>query len=103
MAIVYTWKILQMDRNVADDGVVVAHWSCLGKDEVTENTDRVYGSVSFTPNPESPDFIPYENLTEEIVLGWLWNGKIDKQEYENVVAATIQTLNNPPTVSGLPW
>ena len=33
-------------------------------------TANTYGTKSFTPDPESANFTAFENLTQEIVVGW---------------------------------
>ena len=65
-----------MERNTSDDGVITAHWYCLGTDADLISA-RSYGTTSYTPDPSAAGFIPYDDLTEEIVLGWV-HGSVDK-------------------------
>jgi hypothetical protein len=65
----YTWQIANMERNTADDGVVVCHWRCTGVDG--DHSASSYGTTSHTPDPSAADFVPYADLTEATVLGWV--------------------------------
>ena len=101
MAITYTWSISNMEHEIPDGAVITAHWYCLGTD-ADENSARSYGTTSYTPDPSSAEFIPYDDLTEEIVLGWV-HGSVDKDATEAAIAAKIDAIVNPTTASGTPW
>ena len=98
----YIWNINQLERNVSDSGVVVAHWRCTGTDSDTEATASNYGTVSFQPDPASADFVPFDQLTEEQVLGWV-HESVDKDATETALADQIDKINNPTTTTGKPW
>ena len=59
-------------------------------------------------NPNSPDFIPYEDLTEDIVLTWVKNclGESQvisiEQEQKNTIETMVSTIENP-SMEGVPW
>lgn len=96
----YEWPIKTLEYNVEDGGVIVAHWRCIAEDG--DYTASAYGSASFTPDPTSPDFIPYADLTEEDVLSWVWIS-VDKDEVEVRLAAQIEDMKSPQTITGVPW
>jgi len=100
MAITYTWSVANMERNTADDGVVVVHWRCEGVDG--DHTASSYGTTSHTPDPSAASFVAYADLTEETVLGWVY-GSVDKDATEAAIAAKIDAMANPTTASGTPW
>jgi hypothetical protein len=58
--------------------------------------------LGFTPDATSPDFKPYDQVTEAEVLGWVW-GSVDKDETEANLAAQIDAQKNPTSEAGLPW
>jgi hypothetical protein len=58
----------------------------------------VYGSAGFTGDLT----IPYAELTESQVLGWVWES-VDKAETEANVLAQIEAQKNPVTATGTPW
>lgn len=111
------WSISQMDRHLTNGGVTMAHWRADASDG--EYSASVYGAVGFTPDPTSPSFKPYEQLTEAEVLEWVWNSVVgttpvlegdegapvyfDKAALEASLSAEIDYKKNPPVVSGVPW
>lgn len=95
-----TWTISELERQTADGGVIVAHWRVTDVDG--EYSASAYGTASFTPDPTAPDFIPYENLTEADVLGWVYT-RLDKTAVETSLAGKIESDKNPVIASGLPW
>lgn len=94
------WLIVNLERNVSDGGVIVAHWRCEGVDG--EFSGSAYGSCGFTPGPDSEGYIPFEDLTQDDVLGWVW-GVEDKAEIEAKVQAKIDEQKSPKTEAGVPW
>ena len=96
----YTWQIANMERNTADDGVVVCHWRCTGVDG--DNSASAYGTTSHTPDPAAAGFVPYADLTEATVLGWV-HAAVDKDDIEAAIADKIDAMANPTSASGTPW
>ena len=86
--------------NDADKGIVVCHWRATVTDG--DYTASSYGTCGFTPDPESPDFVAFEDLTEEIVLGWVQNA-LDTDAMEANLASQIEAQKTPATLSGMPW
>lgn len=87
--------------------VVTAGWRCTGTDNSTGQnyTASNYGSVSFVEPPAGdPNFVPYAQLTQPIVLGWVWANGVNQAQVEASVAAQVNTLVNPPYAQlPLPW
>jgi hypothetical protein len=82
------------------DVVITADWRCNGSQDQYSGT--CYGSCSFAP--PSGDFTPYEDLTQEQVLGWCYANGVDKTAIEANVTAQIENQINPPVVTlPLPW
>lgn len=107
MAIAYTWSIYSLDCNPDHEGhqnvVVTAHWRLNGVDG--EHEALVYGSIGFEFDAEA-SFVPFADLTEETVIGWVKAAMGDEQvaAHEAAVAAQIEALVNPPVVTpDLPW
>jgi len=96
----YNWTIANLEHNVADGGVIVAHWRVSAEDG--EYTASAYGTAGFTPDPDAAGFVPYADLTEADVLAWVW-GSVDKDEMEANLAKQIEDQKAPATQSGLPW
>ena len=107
MAITYTWAVIQMDCYPELDGdtdvVFTVHWTLTGVDG--DYTGSVYGSQALTLDPGAP-FVPYNLLSEERVLSWVWDAMGAEQvaAYEANVAGQIANQINPPVVTPpLPW
>ena len=104
-----TWTISTLERELSDGGVIVAHWRATDSETVGEGDDAVtysassYGTCGFTYDPSSPDFTPYDQLTQDQVLGWCWNDGVDKDATEASLAANINDQKNPTTADGVPW
>jgi len=98
------WNIIQLERNAADGGVFQVHWECAGEDEADGTKGRVYGSVFFTPDSTENGFIPFEDLSEFVVLDWVWHSEgFDMGAVEALVEKQIRDQQNPPTIQGTPW
>jgi hypothetical protein len=96
----YNWTIAQLERQTDTGGVVVAHWRVSAVEG--DFTASAYGTAGFTPDPESPDFKPFDQLTEADVLAWVWTS-VDKAETEANLATQIEAQKAPATVAGTPW
>ena len=96
-----TWKINTLEyTNDNDKGVVTAHWDCTLLEG--EYSARRYGSCSFSPDPSSDEYVPFESLTEELVIGWV-QSTLDVEEIEQSLTAQIEEQKNPKTLKGLAW
>jgi hypothetical protein len=104
MAIAYDWTIPTCEHDIATGGINVVHWRCTASETVGENTYSAssYGTVGLTPDPSSPDFTPYADVTEAQAQGWVWES-VDKDATESALAANIENQKNPTEASGTPW
>jgi len=96
-----TWTIATLERNLADGGVIVAHWRATDVDG--EHSASSYGTCGFSPDPSDPSFVAYDSLTEAEVLQWCWDNGVDKDAIEASLAAKIEADKNPTQGSGVPW
>ena len=99
-----TWTIANLERNVADGGVTVAHWRVTESETVGEDTftASAYGTVGFTPDADADGFVAYDSLTEEVVMGWV-HADVDKDATEAALTANIAGQKNPVSADGMPW
>jgi hypothetical protein len=100
MTAVITWKISQLDRNAADGGVTVAHWTVTAVDG--DHSASAYSTAGFTPDATAAGFKPYNSLTEADVLAWVW-GSVDKAAAEASLLQQIEAQKAPVTLTGTPW
>ena len=91
-------NIVNLERT-QDGGVVVAHWTATKTDGDYEA--RTYGTKSFTPDPSAEGFTAFENLTQEIVVGWFTDE--ETAQIESVLDADLEAQAAPQVISGTPW
>lgn len=90
------WKIVDLERNIADGFVTVAHWTATAVDG--NHSADTYGCVGWRGDP----VIPYEQLTEAMVLDWVWRS-VDKEAKESSLMSRVERQKNPVKASGVPW
>ena len=109
MAITYTWKVTSLKTKNEGDfehAVVQTYWQKIGTDG-DGHQGTFSGATPFTTStmPEGQDFVPFSELTEEMVLEWIKavvvgsyadhvNGKIQEQIDQHV---------NPVAEAQMPW
>ena len=111
MSATITWRVGTMEcyptYEQNTDVVFTVHWDCVGSETVNNITygGRVYGATGVTFHSGS-DFTPYNQLTQDQVLGWIWDsmGTDQKNNYETSVQTQINNQITPPVVIlPLPW
>ena len=97
----YTWAISNLERHTADGIVYTVHYTVNAADGTY--TSGAYGSLGLEA-PES-DPIPFADLTEEIVVGWVKDkfGAEKVAEIEAALQAQLDEQHAPTTASGVPW
>ncbi len=109
MSITYTWKVTGI--KVKDEGpnanaVVQTYWTKTGEDE-DGITGTFNGATPFTSTtmPEGSTFVPFAELTEETVLGWIQDVVVDNYEthVDEQIQKQIDAIKNPVTEPTLPW
>lgn len=100
-----------MTHNDADGGVIVVYWSCVASDGTYSATEG--GKLRCDPDVSSPDFIPYTDLTEANVLGWVYSSLIEGDETADEAKERIEAnrtarvqgqIDRANTQSnGIPW
>ncbi len=95
-----TWKIANLERETSDGYVYTAHYTVDVKDDVY--SAGAYGSIGFE-RPE--ELIPFSELTEEQVVGWVKEalGSDKVLEIGQALLAQLNEQRNPTKAAGLPW
>jgi len=98
-----TWTIATLERNTADDGVVVAHWRASDVDG--DHSGSSYGTCGFTPNAEADGYTAYADITEAMAIEWVKAsmGEEAVESLESSIAAQIEESKAPATSAGVPW
>jgi hypothetical protein len=104
----YSWVISQLDcyptQDNKTDVVFTVHWRRQATDGSGHNAD-IYGSQAVTLDP-SATYIPYAELTEAIVIGWLEDamGAETLEAQKTALDKQIADQINPPVIRPpLPW
>lgn len=106
MAVTHTWSITRLEQLNNSTGTVTEVFYNVFSEEDEISCNSSGGVILDTDSIEN--FIEYENLTEEILLGWVkekLGENLGNHEINN--AAWIDSVKNPPaprTISQpLPW
>jgi hypothetical protein len=95
----YTWTIVDMDRLTSDNFVVTVHYNVSATDGTYSAS--TYGTITYQEQP-GETFVPYDQLTEEIVVGWV-KESLGEATVEASLQSQIDAQINPVQQSGLPW
>jgi hypothetical protein len=102
METVFTWRVANLERETSDGYVYTAHYTIDANDGTY--SAGAYGSLGLE-RPEEDEMIPFAQLTEEIVVGWV-KEKLTEEKVEEVEAALQAQLDeqhSPSKAVGLPW
>lgn len=102
MDITYTWEVTAIKKD-AIESVVQVYWNKTG----TIPNGRTGSFAGATPfnnaDPNAEDYIPFSNLTEADVLGWVQEVVVDSYE-EHVNAQIKKQIENQVIVDAeMPW
>ena len=114
MAITTTWTVNDMQRTDADGGVFLVYWSLVAQSDGTPSYSATEGGkLRCTYDASSSDFVPYADLTEATVLGWVYNSLIEGDETATEAKARIEADRTAKVQgqidraasdsSGVPW
>ena len=114
MAITTTWSVNSMTHNDADGGVILVNWSMVAQSDGTPSyTATEGGKLRLEPDPTSPTYIPYADLTEADVLGWVYASLVEGEETPEEAKARVEADRDAKvqkqidaaatTASGVPW
>ena len=114
MAINNTWSVTNMQHTDADGGVFLIYWSMVAASDGSPSyTASEGGKLRCEPDPTSPDYIPYADLTEADVLEWVYTSLIEGDETAAEAKARVEADRDAKvqkqidaattTASGVPW
>jgi hypothetical protein len=85
-----TWSIQKADvvesKDNLENVVTTIYWEATAKD--TNVADKRHGSVCVALDKSKP-FIPFDELTSEIYLDWVFNSAMSKSDVESDLKASI--------------
>jgi len=71
-----------------------------------KNTASINGNINFTPEDNEPNYVPYNQLTQAQVLGWINEATDNLINYYANIDGQIASIVNPPISpqnTPLPW
>ena len=101
----FNWTVSAMDYTVSQDGhtnvVNTVHWRVSKEDG--DNSGSSYGAVGL--EAPSGTFVEWDDITEEIAVGWAKAALGDEQvaATEAAIDAQIAELATPTTGTGVSW
>ena len=99
----YTWEISALECKVKegdlDNVIYTIHWRYKASKVVQELevTADTYGSLALS-TPEAVSFVPYADVTEEIVIGWL-EASLEVDEIKTKLDKQVDLQINPISVT----
>jgi hypothetical protein len=100
MTTTFTWAVANLERETADGFVFTVHYTVNAEDGTY--SAGAYGSIGL----ERPDsLIPFDDLTEDMVVGWVKDKFGDEKvaEIEAALQAQLDEKHSPTKAAGLPW
>ena len=111
MTITNTWSVSDMQRTESDGGISLIYWSMISSDGTYSASEG--GKLRCEYDASSSTYIPYADLTEATVLGWVYNSLIEGEETAEEAKARIEADRTAKvqkqidaaatTASGTPW
>ena len=107
--ITYDWNCKTVDVHPQEAGetdvVYNVHWIVTGTSDQLDPEGEPYAATNIgtqvVPLDESTPFIPFSDLTNDIVVGWTKDamGEEQVQAIETSIASQIEELINPTSVT----
>ena len=100
MTTTFTWAVANLERETAAGFVFTVHYTVNAEDGTY--SAGAYGSIGL----ERPDsLIPFDDLTEDMVVGWVKDKFGDEKvaEIEAALQAQLDEKHSPTKAAGLPW
>jgi hypothetical protein len=113
MAITNTWSVPDMQHMDSDGGVFLVYWSMVAASDGTPSYTASEGKLRCTYDASAAGFIPYADLTEADVLGWVYASLVEGEETPDEAKARVEADRDSKvqkqidaaatTESGVPW
>lgn len=98
------WIIENMKRQTESGLVIEVVYRVIAKEKSLIADHK--GKVTLTGDPQSEGFVPFEELTESLVIQWVKdnvNVSSIETEVQNLLDSKLEKLEQKTTSSGLPW
>jgi len=102
-----TWQIFDTKRRSSDGLITEVLYGCTI--EAEGEIDRKLGTISLTGDPTTPGFVPFKELTEDVIVGWVKTslGTAEVTDFENKIKKILEARKEAKELiteeRGLPW
>ena len=95
------WSVRAVEWDSSSGGITLVWWQAglVGGESDNEHV-TVTGTTTYVPDPESPSFVPLEDVDEQLTLSWVWERE-DRAAVEASLLAELTRRLAPG--AGLPW
>lgn len=97
-------KIIDLERLLPEKLCITAHWVATKTEG--DYSATAYGSIELErKEPSDPEFIPYEEITEEQAIVWVKEAMGEEKLHglEESLAKQIEEQKTPKVIHGVPW
>lgn len=106
MANTYNLEILRLEvkllENELENVVFQSHWRYTGTSEDEQYIEQIVGTASISA-PDPDNFVPFEDLTESQVVGWV-ESAVDLEKFRETLDGIILEKQTPTTeLKDVPW
>lgn len=105
MANIYTWKVGQCDRTLADGVINTLHYTVTAVTEDGVYSAGAYGSIGLEA-PEAETMIAYDSVTEANCIAWVKaaiGGDEKVTEIQTALDNQLTEKRTPTVGAGTPW
>jgi len=97
-------EIINLEKDISNGGVLRVHWHAYETYEHLNNHQiSVVGVDEFDPDPTNENFIPFNQLTQADVVGWLEEKEGWLNEVQQDINKQLKMFTPSSTESGVPW
>lgn len=89
----YIWKVANLKRIINTGFVIQVVYVLTGT--VNSKTEGYIGTICFKEEEPPVNFIPFEDLTEEIVLQWIYD-YLTQERIDTILSNFEQSLQSRP-------
>ena len=105
MANIYTWKVGQCDRTLADGVITTLHYTVTAVTDDGVYSAGAYGSIGLEA-PEAETMIAYDSVTEANCIAWVKaaiGGDEKVTEIQTALDNQLTEKRTPTVGAGTPW
>jgi hypothetical protein len=96
----YIWNIGNLTRNSTNGLVYDVEYSY--ETYMSGSSARKWGIITVTGSASDPNFTQFDDLTQDIVLGWI-TGSFDISAIQVELSSSLNKLLTTQSIDGTPW